>query len=117
MQEAPIIAQIDFSRPFELECDASILGVGAVFSQGGHPMAYHSEKLILRKRNWITYDQELYFVVRACKVWELYLLHAEFVVQIDLMALKQLNNETTSNKMHARWVTYLQRIHFSTYQA
>ena len=45
LTKAPILALPDFSKTFELECDASRVGVGVVLLQGGHPIAYFSEKL------------------------------------------------------------------------
>ncbi|XP_021732825.1 uncharacterized protein LOC110699621 [Chenopodium quinoa] len=43
--EALIIALLNFDQPFEVECDASGVGVGVVRVQGGRPVAYISEKL------------------------------------------------------------------------
>lgn len=60
LQEAPLLALPDFSTIFEIEYDASILGKGAVLSQGDHPIAFHSEKFSLGRRNWTTNEQELY---------------------------------------------------------
>ncbi|XP_075658788.1 uncharacterized protein LOC142628611 [Castanea sativa] len=45
MTEVPVMRLLDFTKPFEVECDALSLGIGGELSQKRHPIAYFSEKL------------------------------------------------------------------------
>jgi len=43
MMEAPIMCLHDFTKAFEVTCDASGLAIGGVLSQENHLVAYFSE--------------------------------------------------------------------------
>ena len=55
---APVLALPDFSKPFQLQTDASDSGVGTVLLQDGHPLAFVSKSLGPRTRALSTYEKE-----------------------------------------------------------
>ena len=65
LTKAPFLALPDFSKTFELKCDAFGVGVGVVLLQGGHPITYFSEKLYGAALNYPTYDKELYALIKT----------------------------------------------------
>lgn len=112
LSTAPVLMLPDFEKVFELDCDASGVGIGAVLSQEGKPIAYFSEKLNDVRKRWSTYEQEYYAVVRAIKHWQPYLYQHEFILNTDHQALKYIKSQKHLNRMHARWVSFLEQFNF-----
>ncbi|KAL6327536.1 hypothetical protein AAG906_021627 [Vitis piasezkii] len=105
---APLLALPDFSKTFEIECDASGIGIGAVLMQEKRPIAYFSEKLNGATLNYPTYDKELYALVRALETWQHYLWPKEFVIHTDHESLKHLKGQGKLNRRHAKWVEFIE---------
>ena len=76
------------------------------------PIEYFSEKLSEARQKWSTYEQELYSLVRALKGWEHYLLGQEFILFFDHLSLKYLQTQKNISRMHARWLSFIQRFNF-----
>jgi len=112
--ETPILALPDFSNPFEVECDASGVGIGAVLVQKKRPIAYFSEKLGGAKLNYSTYDKEFYAIVRALDHWSHYLRPNHFILHSDHESLKYIHGQQKLNPRHAKWVEFLQSFNFSS---
>jgi hypothetical protein len=83
LYSAPVLTLPDLQQPFEIETDASDYAIGAVLTQHGHPVAYHSETLSDTVQKYPTYDKEMYSIVQACRQWKHYILGKETVIHTD----------------------------------
>ena len=110
--QAPVLKLPDFTKIFEVACDASHVGIGGVLSQEGHPIAFFSEKLNDTWRRYSTYDMEFYALIQTIKHWHPYLIHREFILYTDHDSLKHLNSQSKLNARHSRWMNYLQQFDF-----
>ena len=65
---APMFSLPKFSKTFEIECDASGIGIGVVLMKKNKSIAYFSEKLNGVTLKYPTYVKELNALVRALQV-------------------------------------------------
>jgi hypothetical protein len=114
LTQAPLLQLPDFGKTFELECDASGIGIGGVLLQEGKPTAYFSEKLSGPSLNYSTYDKELYALVRVLETWQHYLWPKEFVIHSDHESLKHIRGQAKLNKRHAKWVEFIETFSYIT---
>ncbi|GJZ63641.1 transposon ty3-G gag-pol polyprotein [Tanacetum coccineum] len=103
----PTLALPDWSQSFTVECDASGVGIGAILTQGGRPIAYYSAPLKGSMLAWSTYEKEMLAIVKAVKKWRSYLVGQRFVVKTDHISLKYLLDQRISTPAQARWLPKL----------
>ena len=88
MSSCPVLALPDFTQPFVLECDASGEGISAVLMQGGHPIAYESQKLLPHEWLYPIYDKEMLAIMYALAKFRQYLVGNMFRVRTDHNSLR-----------------------------
>jgi len=82
--KAPVLSLPCFDKVFEVECDASGVGIGGVLTQEGLTLAFFSEKLCDPRRECSTYDEEFYAIVRHLQHLSHSLIANEFILHPDL---------------------------------
>jgi hypothetical protein len=90
LTSAPVLAQPDNSKPYEVYCDALGTGLGCVLMQENRLIAYASRALHTHEKNYPTHDLELAAVVHALKIWRHYLMGTRCNIYTDHKSLKYI---------------------------
>jgi hypothetical protein len=101
---APVLAQPDIEKPFDVYCDASGSGLGCVLMQEGRVIAYASRQLHRHDEHYPTHDLELAAVVRVLKIWHHYLLGNICHLYTDHKSLKYIFTQSELNMRQRRWL-------------
>ena len=109
LTHVPILILPKFGERFEVICDASIVGVGAVLLQDGKLIAFESRKLTSAERNYTTGEQALTAVVHAIQTWHCYLECSNCVVVTEHNPLTYLKSQQNLSRRQARWLEYLEQ--------
>ncbi|WVZ64212.1 hypothetical protein U9M48_013772 [Paspalum notatum var. saurae] len=104
LTSAPVLAQPDITKPFDVYCDASGNGLGCVLMQEGRVVAYASRQLRKHEANYPTHDLELAAVVHALKIWRHYLLGNTCHIYTDHKSLKYILTQPELNMRQRRWL-------------
>src|SRR6266480_1915828 len=106
----------DVTKPFDVYCDASKLGLGCVLMQEGKVIAYLSRQLKPHEQNYPTHDLELAAVVHALKAWRHYLMGNRCEIYTDHKSLKYIFSQKELNMRQRRWIELIKdydiRIHY-----
>jgi hypothetical protein len=91
--QALVLALHDFSKQFEIETNASDIGIGVVLHQNGHPIAFISKALSPRHQALSTYEKECLAILMAIGQWHSYLISSEFIIRIYERSLVHLDDQ------------------------
>jgi len=101
---APVLAQPDNTKPFDVYCDASGTGLGCVLMQENRVIAYASRALRPHEQNYPTHDLELATVIHALKIWRHYLMGTRCNIYTDHKSLKYIFTQADLNMGQRRWL-------------
>ena len=115
---SPLLAFLDFAKPFLLEMDASKEGLGAVLSQKQddgrfHPVTFSSHSLMPAERNY--HSSKLEFLALKWGIMEhfrKYLAYAPFMVKTDNNPLTYILTTLNLDAMGHCWVGALASFEF-----
>ncbi|CAM8972830.1 unnamed protein product [Rhodiola kirilowii] len=112
LTSTPIIRAPDWSKGFEIMCDASDYAVGAVLGQRDEkkPVVIYnaSRTLDSAQRNYSTTEKELLAVVFALEKFRSYLLGTKVIVYSDHAAIRYLMTKKEAKPRLIRWILLLQ---------
>jgi hypothetical protein len=101
---APVLAQPDNTKSFDVYCDASGTGLGCVLMQDNRVIAYASRALRPHEQNYPTNDLELAVVVHALKIWRHYLMGAHCNIYTNHKSLNYIFTQVDLNMRQRRWL-------------
>ena len=104
---APVLAQPDNSKPYDVYCDASGTGLGCVLRQDNRVIAYASRALQLHELNYPTHDLELAAVIHALKIWRHYLMGTHCNIYTDHKSVKYIFTQSELNMRQQRWLALI----------
>ena len=112
---APVLAQPNIEKPFDVFCDASGTGLGCVLMQEDRVIAYASCQLRKHEVNYPTHDLELATVVHALKIWRHYLLGNVCHIYTDHKSLKYIFTQPELNMRQRRWLELIKDYNLEVY--
>ncbi|XP_043483543.1 uncharacterized protein LOC122512004 [Leptopilina heterotoma] len=113
---APVLARLDFTKPFTDQCDASDSAIRAVLTQesedGEHPIVYASKAVIGAERNYSVTERECLALLWAIKKFRPYLKGYRFKAITDHSAQRWLRYLKDPSGRLVRWALEMQQCDF-----
>ena len=112
---APVLALPDFSKPFDVTTDASVVAVGGELAQNGRPVAFYSKKVTPAENRCNVTNLELMGVDLGC-MKRCHYLHGNVCnVYTDHEPLIYIFVQPHLNACQARWLEQLSELNLKVH--
>ena len=111
---APVLALLDFTKPFVVITDAFDYGMGAVLLHEEHPITFESRKFIPAQSRYHTSEKEMLAVVHALRTWRCYLEGLHFTVISYHNPNTYLFTRQTLTRRQAPWSEFISSYEFES---
>jgi hypothetical protein len=98
-----MLAQPDTTKPFDVYCDASGMGLGGFLMHEGQVISYSSRQLRRHEEHYTTHVLELAAQVMALQMWRHYLLGNAIHIYTNHKSLKYIFTQPDLNMRQRRW--------------
>jgi hypothetical protein len=112
MVSTPVLALPNFEQPFLVETDACDTGIGAVLTQGNHPVAYLSKSLGVNNCKLSFYEKEFLAVMMVVDRWRQYLQCGLFTILTDHKSLCSLGEQQITTDLQCKAMSKLLGLQF-----
>ncbi|KAG4053363.1 hypothetical protein PC123_g11479 [Phytophthora cactorum] len=118
LQQAPVLALPDETKPFSVVCDVSDYAIGCALLRNdadGHErvISFQSRQLKAAKRNYPVHDKELLPMKYTLVKFRVHLLGSRpFVIYTDHASLRAATNSPHLSQRMARWLTFFAEYNF-----
>jgi hypothetical protein len=112
---APVLAQSNIEKTFDVYCDALGSGLECVLMQEGRVIAYASRQLRRHEEHYPTHDLELAAVVYGLKIWRHFLQGNICHIYTDHKSLKYIFTQSELNMRQRRWLKLIKDYHLENH--
>jgi hypothetical protein len=88
MCTTPVVALLDFTKTFVLECDSSRKGIGTILMQEGRYLAFTNKQLLEKNLGKSIYEKEMLAILHVMELWHHYLLGKCFQIKTNQQRMR-----------------------------
>lgn len=90
LQATPIRVLPDFTKPFVVKIDASVIDIGVILKQSDHPIMYIIKTLTVHHQGLSAYEKQLLAMVFTVRKWNYYFIDRHLIIPTNQQSLMYL---------------------------